>query len=90
MSYRMAIAGGTPVTTYGDVKTWADGFGRWYAAVPGDCPDPRRRARDAIRRELVSRDAIGAGVSVRVERAPDEWHTTADPNARPVYREVTD
>lgn len=73
----------------GRVKTWADGFGRWYAAVPGDLADPRRRARDAIRRELASREDLAAGHVVRVERAPAEWHTTTDPDARPVYREVT-
>lgn len=71
------------------VRTFADGFGRWYAAVPGDCPDPRRRARDAIRRELTARGDIGPGHVIRLERAPVEWHTTSNPDDRPVYREVT-
>lgn len=84
---QQTITSRAAVTSYGAVKTWADGFGRWYASVPGDCADPRRRARDAIRRELEARDAIGNGVPVRVERAPVEWHTTDNPDARPVYRE---
>lgn len=74
--------------TVGRVRTWADGFGRWYAAVPGDLADPRRTAREAIRRELSDRGAIGAGHVVRVEPAPDHWLTT-DRAARPVFREVT-
>ena len=71
------------------VSTWADGFGRFYAAVPGDRPDPRRVARDAIRKELSARGEIGAGHVVRIEPAPREWHTTSDISARPVFREVT-
>lgn len=70
------------------VKTFADGFGRWYAAVPGDLANPRRTAREAIRRELAARGEIGAGAVVRVEPAPDHWLTT-DRSSRPVYREVT-
>lgn len=76
-------------TVRGAVAVWSDGWGRFYAAVPGDRPDPRRAARDAIRRELAARDAIGTGHRVRVERAPVEWHTTTDVDARPVFREVT-
>lgn len=68
------------------VETFADGFGRWYAAVPGDVANPRRTAREAIRRELVARDAIGAGCRVRVEPAPEYWLTAAR-ELRPVYRE---
>lgn len=71
------------------VRTWADGFGRWYAAVPGDRPNPRRVAREAIRRELTARGEIGIGAVVRIEEAPDYWLTT-DRAERPVYREATD
>lgn len=78
-----------PVMRAGRVKTFADGFGRWYAAVPGDRPNPRRAAREAIRRELADRDQLAPGYVVRVERAPAEWHTTSDLDSRPVYREVT-
>lgn len=70
----------------GAVSTWADGFGRWYAAVPGDRPDPRRTAREAIRRELAAREELPAGYVVRVEPAPDHWLTT-DRASRPVFRE---
>lgn len=73
--------------TAGRVHTFADGFGRWYAAVPGDLANPRRTAREAIRRELTERGAIGPGYVVRVEPAPDHWLTT-DRASRPVYREV--
>lgn len=74
--------------TSGRVHTYADGFGRWYAAVPGDLADPRRTAREAIRRELAEREALAPGHVVRVEPAPDHWLTT-DRAARPVFREVT-
>lgn len=73
--------------TAGRVRTWADGFGRWYAAVPGDLANPRRTAREAIRRELADRGEIGPGAVVRVEPAPDQWLTT-DRASRPVYREA--
>lgn len=85
-----AITAGRPVTSYGPVKTWSDGFGRWYASVPGDSADPRRRAREAIRRELAARDELGSGARVRVERAPDYWHETEDTDARPVFREAVE
>ena len=69
------------------VKTWADGFGRWYAAVAGDAPDPRRVAREAIRAELLARGELGQGARVRVTEAPDHWLTT-DRNLRPVFMEA--
>ena len=47
------------------VSTWADGFGRWHAAVP-DTSDGARVARAAIRAELKARDAIGAGYRLTV------------------------
>ena len=71
------------------VRTWADGFGRWYAAVPGYRKNPRRVARNAIRRELVARGDVGIGYRVRVEPAPDYWLTTTRAE-RPVFRELTD
>lgn len=77
-----------PVMRAGRVKTWADGFGRWYAAVPGDLANPRRTAREAIRRELAAREDLPRGYVVHVEPAPAEWLTT-DRESRPVYREVT-
>lgn len=70
------------------VKTWADGFGRWYASVPGDSRDPRRVAREAIRRELEQRGQLGQGYRVRIVPAPDHWLTT-DRKLRPVYMEDT-
>lgn len=69
------------------VATWSDGFGRWYAAVPGDMADPRRVARNAIRRQLEMRQTLPAGYAVRVEPAPDHWLTT-DRESRPVYMEA--
>jgi hypothetical protein len=69
------------------VKTWADGFGRWYASVPGDAKDPRRMAREAIRRELEARGELGQGYRVRIMPAPDYWLTT-DRALRPVFMEV--
>lgn len=78
----------TPGTmTAGRVRTWADGFGRWYAAVPGDLANPRRTAREAIRRELAARGEIHPGHRVRVEEAPADWLTT-DRASRPVFREA--
>lgn len=74
-------------TTRHRVKTWADGFGRWYAAVPGDHPSPRRLAREAIRRELEERGEIGPGYRIRLAEAPDQWLTTSR-EARPVFMEV--
>lgn len=40
------------------VITWADGFGRWHAAVPGTCHNPHaaRLAKQAIADELNARD----------------------------------
>lgn len=74
---------------YASTSTWADGFGVWYAAVPGYLLDPRRAARNAIRRELVERHDMPAGHRVRVEPAPDHWLTTAR-KLRPVFREVVE
>jgi hypothetical protein len=71
------------------VRTWADGFGRWYAAAPGDLADPRRAAHRAIRAELEARGELSPGGRLRLERAPDHWHTTTDPDLRPVYREAS-
>lgn len=71
------------------VHTWADGFGRWYAAVPGDRADPRRTAREAIRRELTAREGDLGAYQVRVEEAPDEWLST-ERALRPVFREAWD
>lgn len=71
------------------IHTFADGYGRWYAAVPGDLKDPRGAARRAIRRELEAREEIrSADYRVEVEEAPDEWLTT-DRASRPVFRERT-
>jgi hypothetical protein len=69
------------------VHTWADGFGRWYASVPGDVANPRRTARDAIRRELEERGEIHAGFRVCLEEAPDYWLTQTSREIRPVFRE---
>jgi hypothetical protein len=69
------------------VHTWADGYGRWYASVPGDVANPRRTAREAIRRELEERGEIGQGHRVSVEEAPDYWLTQLSREIRPVYRE---
>lgn len=82
-----AMTAGTEQPRGSEVTTWADGFGRWYAAVPGYRKHPRRVAREAIRRELAARGEIGAGSVVRVEDAPDYWLTTARAE-RPVYREA--
>lgn len=58
------------------IRTWADGFGRWYAEVTlgtaqdagnFDSTNLRSAARRAIRRELASRGDLGDGYSVRVE-----------------------
>jgi hypothetical protein len=68
------------------IKTWADGFGRWYAAVPGDLKDPRGAARRAIRAELKARGDTPP--VLRVEPAPDHWLTT-DRSTRPVFREAS-
>lgn len=68
--------------------TWANGFGVWHAAVvPG--PTAQRRARGAIRRELLDRDEIrSAGYRVRVELAPEFAQNRTD--GRVVYREIAD
>lgn len=69
-----------------NVNTFTDGFGRWYAAVPGDLKDPRAAARRAIKRELEERGDIGPGFRLQIEEAPDHWLTT-DRASRPVFRE---
>ena len=61
------------------VATWADGFGRWHAAVPEGVSAPVRVARVAIRRQLVARGQIGPGYAVRVVPVP---------GARSVFVEV--
>lgn len=70
------------------IHTWADGFGRWYAAVPGDYANPRAAARRAIRKELAARGEIQVlSHPTRLEEAPDHWLTT-DRATRPVFREA--
>ena len=46
-----------------DVKTWADGFGRWHADVP-DTPQGFNIARRELSREIMQRENIGM-VAVR-------------------------
>lgn len=68
--------------TNSDPHTWADGYGRWHAAVtPGN--DASRRARAAIRAELIARGMRPEdGYLVLVERSPDDTRA-----GRVVYRE---
>lgn len=49
------------------VRTWADGFGRWYAEVPATTDHPERVAADAIAAELDARSERHAGWRVTVE-----------------------
>lgn len=51
------------------VRTWADGFGRWYAEVP-DTPHAAHVARAAIKAELSARDELGSA-PLYLERAPE-------------------
>lgn len=64
--------------------TFADGYGRWYAAVTPDTFDPVQAAHDAIRAGLEERGECGAGYRIAVERAP----ATITYGNRAVYREV--
>lgn len=48
------------------VHTWADGFGRWHARVTVG-PTAARRAREAIRKEIVARGECGPGWRCRIE-----------------------
>lgn len=67
----------------GRVRTWADGYGRWYALVP-DEPAAMAVARQAIRSELMERE--GPQVAIPgVERVPDY-----DERGRVAYREAED
>lgn len=56
------------------IKTWADGFGRWYAAVPvehNDGTGSRLAARSAIRDALFAREGRrGETVAEFVTRIP--------------------
>lgn len=65
----------TTAPAYGlsTVRTWADGFGRWYAAVPAQRMAPRYAAANAILAELDARGEIGEGFTLRLEEAPQEW-----------------
>lgn len=51
------------------VTTWADGHGRWHAAVP-DTDDGARVAAEAIRVELEARGDAGPGHVVEVTAGP--------------------
>ncbi len=69
------------------VRTWADGFGRWYAEVPAGDPTPYDTAQEAIGHEL----------DIRGDRGPDfvpvlECHYMPyDPDGSTlVYREAWD
>lgn len=77
------MAAVTPV----QVHTYADGFGRWYAAVPWGSQSAHVAA-EAIRVELAERGDIDTGYRVVVERAP-VWSGEAWP-AHVVYREHFD
>lgn len=48
------------------VRTWADGFGRWYAEVP-DTDDAPKVAREAVAHELDIRGETGLGYRADVE-----------------------
>lgn len=66
-----------------EIRTWADGSGRWHAAVPRDPLDrsdeagaARRAAIAAITAELDARDARSPDYVVDVERyasTPDRY-----------------
>lgn len=48
------------------ISTWADGFGRWHSTVKAS-PKQATIARNAIKRALQERGALGAGYSLMVE-----------------------
>lgn len=52
-------------------STWADGTGRWCAAVPVEVANQEDAAKAMIRGELRQRDALGKGVHIRVEHVVD-------------------
>lgn len=63
------------------VKTWADGYGLWWALVPTGERNKARAARTAINRELASREGLGFA-DVDVERVG------ANTEGYVAYREV--
>lgn len=64
------------------VRTWADGFGRWYAEVPARFGAiAAREAADAIGHELNIRGDRSPGHVVTVELVAADYGTS-------VYREV--
>ncbi|MFD1716730.1 hypothetical protein [Georgenia deserti] len=64
------------------VKTWADGYGRWYATVPVG-PDARERARAAIVNELKQRGEPYARVEIMVDPV-----TPTNPATHATYTEA--
>lgn len=69
------------------VRTWADGFGRWYAEVPANDPSPYDTAVEAIGHELDIRGDRGPDYGLRLETG----YAPHDPtDAVIVYREAWD
>ena len=67
-----------------EVKTYADGYGVWWALVPTGERNKARAARTAINRELTIREGSGfAGVAV--ERVYESWSGL---DSYVTYREV--
>lgn len=66
----------------GQIRTWADGFGRWYAEVSAHAAAPKPTAVGAIWHELRQRSNDVPPRPV-VERAPEY-----DKPGRVVYRET--
>lgn len=68
-----------------EVKTYADGWGRWWALVPYSMRHNRARAaRTAINRELSVREGLGFA-EVAVERV---YESHSGLSAYVAYREV--
>lgn len=78
----------------GALRTWSDGFGRWYVEVSETIAGPMLAARGAVWYELRTRAATPAdpnGDAVplpRLERAPAEWQAVRPGHI--IYRETSD
>lgn len=75
----------------GEVETWADGYGRWYARVRTSYAAPKVVARAAVWIELRDRGDTRTHVVPKpdLERAPeyDVPATDVEPVGRVTYRE---